>query len=414
MTNTILDFHAEAWFFFTLFIIQNMMNSFPNWESSQTKEKSSDFVKRVSFWHENTLNGMMKQVATTHNPPSFVPAGISDLEAESRFDLHTNLLNEVSSLLIKKYSEGLGQQTSYKIVQWFLILKDPALQNLLNKSSTDARNVFNNYTYQFENLPYNQQHPQDKEFPFFCPKILFIYITHLVSLYTNSPYSNVSVIIFDGNYSEWEEISGSIVQSVLDLKTDGLTILLQDNETLSDQSHTFGPINLPYQEWSRTTSEKRESIPSLDHLQELVLGKVSGHIRETLSKQPINEHNVYEAELRRITDLFVLMHGFTTNRETRNKLKNKEKQRKYHRAQIERKYQARDKPYNYKPRPPTYFQHDIFTMGHQSYYYYFHTKHGKEKHDFLLGMMAMNANNETLTLNANNETLTPTSQCVVS
>ena len=97
----------------------------------------------------------------------------------------------------------------------------------------------------------------------------------------------------------------------MNLKTDGLTILLQDNETLSDQSHPFGPINLPYQEWSRKTSEKRESIPSLDHLQELVLGKVSVHIRETLSKQPINEHNVYEAELRRITDLFVLMHGFT-------------------------------------------------------------------------------------------------------
>ena len=378
-----------------------MMNSFPDWESSQTKEKSSDFTKKVSFWHKNTLDDTMKHMATTHNPPSFVPT--RDFEPESSFDLHTILLNQVSSLLIQSYEAGLSQQTSQKIVEWFLILNDPSLSSLTDMSSEETECKFNSLCYKFDNLSNCQQHPQDKDFPFFCPQILFIYITHLVSLYTKSTDGdNYHVHISDSDsYSDWEEISGSIIQNnaALDLKTDGLTILLKDHETLSDKSHPFGPINLPYQEWSKKT-EKLGSVPSPEHLQESVIGEVLIHISRKLSQHRIN---ACQPEYYQFMKLCTKMQSLT--KQSTRKLKNQEKQRRHHRAQQGKKYEAEHKTYNYKPRPPKYFQPDIYTMGHQSYYYQFLTKDGRVEHDLISTVMASHAHND------HDGTLT---QCVVS
>lgn len=66
---------------------------------------------------------------------------------------------------------------------------------------------------------------------------------------------------------------------------------------------------------------------------------------------------------------------------------NGEKQRKHHRKKQARIKETKNQEYNYNPRPPTHFQQDIFTMGHQSYYYLFCTIRGQQEHALMRAMM---------------------------
>ncbi len=398
--SNILDFNAEAWFYFTIFVIKNMIKNFTYWESLQTEEMSGDFTKRVSFWHKNTLDGMMKYITENHTPPTFL--SLNGIQAQSSFDLHTILLNQASSHLIEEYSDGVGNKTRQSIVEWFLLLQRTQPYNLLTKSSDAARFRFNSLYYEFTNT--TPQHSADKEFLFFCPEILFIYITHLVSFYTHSP---LAPTLQNPCYDEWEEISGDIVQNVLHLTTGGLTMLCP--EELSKQAPSFGPITLPYQEWYRKTSlTKGGHLPQLDHLQEAVLNTVGLFIFETLHTTHQKGLSLpHKAELDKLTLLSTMMHRFT--KDSTPKLKNAENQRRHYRLTEAIKKTA----YKYKSRPPQYFQRDIFTMGNQSYYYQFCTSQGQQQRAFLLSVLASRRENHDEGA-ADNELLTAITQCVVS
>jgi hypothetical protein len=369
MTNSILDFHAEATFVASIFVMKKIMSGFAEWEGQKQPEMVGQFVKRVSTWHSTTVTNALREVSNIHSAPTFVTTSLGR-NNESSEDLHIELLRAASMELVTDLGQGnIGRCTVPKIKKWFDMMRI-ARENF-------ATEHLDWVIDKFEEIKNTRQTGPD--YQFFHPNVLFIYIAHMVNYYTstdeNDPDARVTVT--EEAFRLWEKKSGNLFHKLFkvgDLTLIRLQRLSSGERATLLEDNTMG-FTIPLHKIAMDT-QKNNGLTSVDLIQDVVLSWINSDVyyhRQRFSPSVTQDSEEF-ATLLHLSAKMNKLHE-----KARALVKSREKQmRSFHKRRSKRNLESA-----YTPNHPTTFERDIFMMGQHSYYYHFCNNVGVASREFM-------------------------------
>ena len=353
------------------------------WSKTLDNVISGNLTKRVSFWHEFTLDPLMKSISRIHTPPSFarhaillVKRNTDDLNDGDPTALHVWLLLTASNFIQRKLRQvPVGPNTQKNVAKWFDIMSATAGSSLFEASPANVRHDFSKMLQKDKICGA----ADGEEYLFFDPESLFIKIAHMIYFYTTSgerarlpSTSHAFMKVTRKKMWAWEHLSGDLLVDTLGTSSNGLHNTDLNYTELPNIHLSF--MKLPYKEL-KTDIERSRGLPSVTGLHESVMQSMC-----TALNRIIDSHAVYPTrtkdhfgELRRF---FVTAHGY--NRAKLGKLRKREKTRRHYVLNLkdEGKYQ---------PHDPSDFQRDIFIAGRQSYFFIANNPAGRAELLFRIG-----------------------------
>lgn len=381
-SENILKLNAEAVWLAAVFAVNKMLCGFLSWEKKLcdkgNKAIVGDFTKRVSVWHEYTLEPVEVLVKTNlhKRPPAFARNVLQKEHLESMqstrnniFELNTQLLIEASNMLISCLEFGIGKGTKKEIKRWFNLMRSAKVflaRHAAEETQNNFSDIFTSYSNKVESLGNDLE--ESKEYPFFKHGILFIHIAHIVSFTCVSHCENQNsslnqnLIQVPFNVMElWEKQSGSLFSRYFNLGSGGLPL----EADVNDNDPTFTLIDLPCHWFSQVTHEKK-GLPPVNELHMTMMNIFDGKISEIEGSHHISQSELYQVSL--LEELF--SRTASCINESEFMIKKREKARRNQRKKTQHSSA-------YKPINPPLFQRNIFLMGKESYYHHFMTPAGR-------------------------------------
>ena len=184
-----------------------LMTGYDDW-AEEVENKSEDpdrgdfilgsFLKRIYNWHNEVYGTLTKEFMSPANMPRYVKE-VVDMSSEDRsvsppdpFTLHLDLILKASDRLIECIAElDISKKTITNIATWFEMLDNAKFLQYL-KASRD----YEKFKEQIDVVTFKYQSTKDdvnttigsgRDFPFFDPRSLLMFLTNVVFMKCYDP-----------------------------------------------------------------------------------------------------------------------------------------------------------------------------------------------------------------------------------
>lgn len=353
------------------------------WSNGDDVNMSSDLTKRVSAWHKNTLQPLLKTVTDAHEVPRFASYALNahpNPEDGCPITLHIQLLTKASKEILESCAEEISSNTWEKVDQWFGFLFSVRESQLFRQVHNERfENEFNYCLAKYERMSrlHRGEGNGGNEFHFFDPTSIFIKVAHMVYFYTKSNEEDrppsirtASITVSAEKMVTWERISGCLFLDIIIPVQRGLRFAESMGVTPTVR---FSLMDLPYSHLRQNMTESIRGIPSIKHLQESVSSAMLGAIDDRYLLVPnmtLDQEDYLALGIQRLEKWAHIAND--ANKKMHKIVQNCEKQRTHYRHSRE----------NYRPVHPRHFQRDIFVTGDESYYYNYVMNAGMPRRSF--------------------------------